>query len=336
MKNDKQHEGKVKKPIYKKWWFWVIIIIGLLGAIGSNSSKDKETTVQEKEETEKFTHAEITQPLEVFLNVTGHKEGNSVLFDIETNLPDESSLGLTMSKGDYNNGDAYTGHAGVTVLNGRASSDGFSNKGEALSGDFDLVVSMSLPSTQSDSVRAIIGENGENLAGPLIKTSDNGGSKYVIAIFSVNTDGEIIVTPTGEYTHTIFRTENNEEESVEDEIVESSDTQANKEFIEKYQYDFVAASKMALDSFITGYKISLAPQMWTLSKFDQTDTIIGMTYITYNNQKGKYIYVGTLYTDDTGKVLSVKPHYLEVNGQVLGDDGYCKDVFDKIRGLSGN
>ena len=58
-----------------------------------------------------------------------------------------------------------------------------------------------------------------------------------------------------------------------------------------------------------------------------------MTDISYAGKKGKYIYVGTLNIDDTGKVKSAKPHYLEVNGEVLGDDGYATDVLNKIKGL---
>lgn len=40
-------------------------------------------------------------------------------------------------------------------------------------------------------------------------------------------------------------------------------------------------------------------------------------------------YVGTLNFDDSGKVVSATPHYIEVLGQVLGDDGYCTDIFIK-------
>ena len=47
-------------------------------------------------------------------------------------------------------------------------------------------------------------------------------------------------------------------------------------------------------------------------------------------------YLGTLNFDDSGKVVSAMPHYIEVLGQVLGDDGYCTDIFDKIRELSGD
>lgn len=33
-----------KKPIYKKWWFWVIIAVIVIGALGSNKNVSKEDT----------------------------------------------------------------------------------------------------------------------------------------------------------------------------------------------------------------------------------------------------------------------------------------------------
>lgn len=36
-------EGKVKKPIYKKWWFWLIIIL-IIGGIGAGASDNSQPT----------------------------------------------------------------------------------------------------------------------------------------------------------------------------------------------------------------------------------------------------------------------------------------------------
>ena len=354
MKKEKQQAtGKVKKPFYKKWWFYAIIVVVILGALGScgNSKKEEEpkesSVVESTENKESETTAETEEAVEstvaeteaisefeVTVNAVGHKEGNGIVFDIDTNLPDETVLMLTLSKGDYNTDDYFTAQTKVTIEGGKATSDPFSNKGEALTGEYDLSVSMSLPSLQTDAVRAVIGEKGENMTGPLVETSSIGDSKTVGALFSVNADGDILVEATEDYTHTIFREE--EEEETEAPSDQGSDTAENKEFIEKYDNEIVVAAKMALDNFITGYDMSLAPQRWTLAKFDDQDAVIGMTDITYNNQKGQYIYVGTLNFDDSGKVVSAKPHYLEVNGTVLGDDGYCDDVFETLKQLTGN
>ena len=44
-------ETKPKKPIYKKWWFWVIIgvvVIGILGCAGVGSEEESEKTTQKQ------------------------------------------------------------------------------------------------------------------------------------------------------------------------------------------------------------------------------------------------------------------------------------------------
>ncbi len=330
-------------------WFVALILIGV------TTPSSKSTEVAETENiTEESTTAELpaetstdttevqeenktpeVADFEVTVDVNAHKDGNSVVFDIETNMPDETVLMLTLSNGDYNTDNAFTAQTKVTVTDGKATSEGFSNKGEALSGDFDLSISMSLPSLQSDAVRAVIGENGEHMQGNLVETSTVGSSNTIKAMFNVSLGDEITVTATDDYNNTIFREEGEEEET---EITDTSDTgsdsAANKEFISKYETDIVVAAKMSLDNFISDYKLSLAPQNWTIAKFDSSETtVIATSDITYNSVKGTYIYVGTLNINSSGKVESATPHYLEVNGVVLGDDGYCDDVFDKIRSL---
>lgn len=330
-------------------WFVALILIGV------TTPSSKSTEVAETENiTEESTTAELpaetstdttevqeenktpeVADFEVTVDVNAHKDGNSVVFDIETNMPDETVLMLSLSNSDYNTDNAFTAQTKVTVTDGKATSEGFSNKGEALSGDFDLSISMSLPSLQSDAVRAVIGENGEHMQGNLVETSTVGSSNTIKAMFNVSLGDEITVTATDDYNNTIFREEGEEEET---EITDTSDTgsdsAANKEFISKYETDIVVAAKMSLDNFISDYKLSLAPQNWTIAKFDSSETtVIAMSDITYNSVKGTYIYVGTLNINSSGKVESATPHYLEVNGVVLGDDGYCDDVFDKIRSL---
>lgn len=50
-------ENKRKKPLFKRWWFWVIVIIIAVGALGSNGDKAKAPTketskVEESNQTE--------------------------------------------------------------------------------------------------------------------------------------------------------------------------------------------------------------------------------------------------------------------------------------------
>lgn len=54
----KPKKPKAKKPIYKKWWFWLIIIILAIGILGGNS--DSETEVPTTPAAE--TSAEETSP----------------------------------------------------------------------------------------------------------------------------------------------------------------------------------------------------------------------------------------------------------------------------------
>ncbi len=109
--------------------------------------------------------------------------------------------------------------------------------------------------------------------------------------------------------------------------------QNNKDFINKYSQDFVVGASLTLDDYIDNYKMSLAPDLWTIVKFDDTDTLIGSVDITYKDVKGKYFFVGTL-NFNGDKVESVTPHCLIVNNEILADDGYCDDIFSKIANLS--
>ena len=42
---------KVKKPIYKKWWFWVIVVLLVFGLFGMGGNKDEEKATAENEDT---------------------------------------------------------------------------------------------------------------------------------------------------------------------------------------------------------------------------------------------------------------------------------------------
>lgn len=298
----------------------------------SNTNEEPKTEAVENTSEEGNTEKEVASDFDVTLNASAYKDGNAVVFDVETNLPDDTELMLTLSNGNYNDNNAFTAQTKVKINDGKAKSEGFSNKGEALSGDFDLSISMSLPSLQSDTVREVIGENGEHLQGKLVETASIGDANTVRALFNVSIGDEISITASDDYNNTVFSEDVEETENATDET--ESDSEANKEFISKYESDIVVAAKMSLDNFISDYKLSLAPQNWTIAKFDSTETtVIATSDITYNSVKGTYIYVGTLNIDNSGKVESATPHYIEVNGVVLGDDGYCDDVFEKLKAL---
>ena len=127
-----------------------------------------------------------------------------------------------------------------------------------------------------------------------------------------------------------------EESQSEVETEEQKETAKEADILKKYDSEIIAAAKRALDDgFGTYCDVSLEPENWTIAKYDESDTkVIAMTDISYNGNTGKYIFVGTLILDDSGKVENARPHYLEVDGFLLGTDGSCTDVSDKIKSLS--
>lgn len=124
--------------------------------------------------------AENAEIMDVTLDVTPNinSEDGTVLFGIETNLPEDTELLITVK------GDDYVGQDKAVILNdGKGYTSEFSNNGEALSGTYIVTVSMSLPSLQRDSVRAVIGESGEKIGGPYVIPSGIDGSNIVSGDF---------------------------------------------------------------------------------------------------------------------------------------------------------
>lgn len=70
MKKNKAAEGgqKVKKPFYKKWWFWVIAVL-VVGAMGSNPATDESPDGTEPIVTTAPAAAESTAPDALDLDV---------------------------------------------------------------------------------------------------------------------------------------------------------------------------------------------------------------------------------------------------------------------------
>ena len=192
---------------------FVSMVIG--AATMPKEDKEEKTEVTTQTTTVETTEQEqVAEILEVQMNVTGRAEGNGIAFDIETNLPDDTELMLSLSQGDFNTDDAIMAQTKVTIKDGKSSSDTFLSDG--LSGTYDLSVSMSMPKLQADSVQAVIGSDGENMSGPFVKKADNDNSNIISALFTVETEGDIAVTPSEKYQNTVFATEENDEEIVID------------------------------------------------------------------------------------------------------------------------
>lgn len=202
-------EIAIKKP--RKTWLWVlgwlfifpvpltilmlrkkdmnsilkaaIIVIGWLVylAIGYGGSTTETTST---------TNTVTKEPINVAINVEPvvNTDNGKVLFKVTTNLPEDTELMVTVK-----NDSGYTAQDKAVVLaNGVANTAEFSNAGggtagdtgEGLKGAYEVTVSMGIPSTQKESVRAIIGEKGEYITGQYVAPANIGDSNYVTASFN--------------------------------------------------------------------------------------------------------------------------------------------------------
>lgn len=96
----------------------------------------------------------------------------------QTNMPDGTILTVTLRIPGQ-----YSGMQNVEVVNGKFASTRFSVNGERPlpSGKASVEVSSHLPQLQSSSVRAVIGQRGENLDGPLVYSLPGIGGRMIKA-----------------------------------------------------------------------------------------------------------------------------------------------------------
>ncbi len=281
--------------------FWILLFI-LLGSCGSDQPTETEAPVEEasvEESVAETTQEDVkevevanTEPsveeevvpseFEVIVEVSTRWDGNKAVFDIDTNLPDNTELMLSLRSGDYNTDNNFTAQTKVKVKDGKAYDNGFSNKGEKLKGDYDLSVSMSLPKLQDESVRKVIGEHGEYMTGNAVQKSSVGDDNVVSALFAVSIGDEITATPEDDYSNTTFREED-------------EDTDAAKEEAESIQnqYDTTDEEKAKVQAQIQKYiddnytytkitKVEVNPNLGT----DKEDDYIVLVYLTWD-QKNK-------------------------------------------------
>lgn len=120
------------------------------------AKKSKET--KEPEEASTF---------EVTMDVKDKTTDGQTTFKITTNLPNDMKLMLTLSRDG-----GFRAQDSVVIKNGNATSSGFSEKGNALDGNYKLHVSSSMTKLQPESVQKMIGKKGERMEGSLVKTED--------------------------------------------------------------------------------------------------------------------------------------------------------------------
>lgn len=115
---------------------------------------------------------EVAQPtgkekLEVTFDIEVTGEEGKPVFVIETNLPDDTELELSLLWDDMFSYEDQT----TTVKGGKAKSEPFTDNGEPLSGYSAFGITM-FPASQPESVQSIIGEMGEYLTGSMVVTVD--------------------------------------------------------------------------------------------------------------------------------------------------------------------
>lgn len=115
------------------------------------------------------------EPLDVFLDINVEiSDSKKAVVSINTNLPDDTKLMITLRGNDY------IAQDDISIYGGTGKTTTFSMKGNALPlGIYTVEVSMPLPSIQSEEVRQVIGNKGENLKGELVVFSEFGNS-YVV------------------------------------------------------------------------------------------------------------------------------------------------------------
>lgn len=110
----------------------------------------------------------LDQPVTLSVSVERTPEG--VILTGKTNLPECTELSLEVT------GEGYMGQSKAFVQGGSyRSEDAFSDRGSPFApGNYEAQVLMPVPVVQPPGVRAVIGENGEHLSGPLVHKEDMG------------------------------------------------------------------------------------------------------------------------------------------------------------------
>lgn len=115
----------------------------------------------------------VLEQFEVSMEITPGGDPECPTFSIETNLPDNTELTVTLTDGG-----SYTKSQTAKVKNGTAITDRFFGDYHDLAGDYSLVCTMRV-GEQGFTVKGKIGSQGECMAGPLVKIDETTGEQYI-------------------------------------------------------------------------------------------------------------------------------------------------------------
>lgn len=154
-----------------------IVVYDVTSGVGTDVEDGIIVTTEENHQDIVIESELNREAFEVQMDSSYEQKDGKVFFIINTNLPDDTEMMLTLSNEEYN------AQTVAKVENGSIYTEGFSNRGEQLHGNYVLSLEMSLPKQQSSSVIAKIGTNGEKMTGPLVVESVFGDSNIVKADF---------------------------------------------------------------------------------------------------------------------------------------------------------
>jgi hypothetical protein len=113
--------------------------------------------------------------IDVSLDLHIIEEKGNIEFVGKTNLPDGMELMINIS-----NKSGYSAQSKQTVQEGSFKSGQFTDKGYPLkSGEYSIEIITPTAAVQPENVKRIIGDNGINLVGDLIKNDDDWGNQLV-------------------------------------------------------------------------------------------------------------------------------------------------------------
>lgn len=103
-----EKEGKVKKPIFKRWWFWLIVVIIIFGVLGSGGDNDVTeqpagisqpafTESQAQQEPDSGVNEQLTFKGTMDLNVVDEK----AIMAVNSNVPDGGIFEVAILNGDF-------------------------------------------------------------------------------------------------------------------------------------------------------------------------------------------------------------------------------------------
>lgn len=130
------------------------------------------------------TEASTGPSLEVDLTIGATvNEDRTVSVTAESNVPDGTELGASVSQRG-----GFTAQDSAALRNGEAASGPFSDKGNPVApGAYDVSVTMPIARNQPDEVRAVMGDGGQNLTGPLV------GEESITGVAVVSISDQLVV-----------------------------------------------------------------------------------------------------------------------------------------------